>query len=329
MITVSPFTGGNVTLHKELETAKYRGEEFSYLRHVYECDDTHHRFTDTEIDEINVFQVYNQYRAKHGIPFPDEIKSTRVKYGLSASKISQILGFGTNQYRLYEGGEMPSEANGKMIRSIDNPDIFKTFLKASIGQFSAEEYAKIQTKIDKNLEKATVDRRTELVFEYQQRDRLNGFARMDMARLRNILLFFIDRFGGVYNTMMNKLLFYTDFYAYKKRVMAMSGLPYKAITFGPVPQKWDRVYSLMDDITTVEVDFDGNFMGNKLVSDVKPDMNVFDKFELGALEAVAKTFSEATSNSMTKTSHKEKAWLEYKDRHDFIDFSEAFYLLAM
>jgi DNA-binding transcriptional regulator YiaG/uncharacterized phage-associated protein len=329
MITVSPFTGGNVTLHRELETVKYRGEEFRYLRHVYECDDTHRRFTDTEIDEVNVFQVYNQYRAKYGIPFPDEIKSTREKYGLSAPKMSQILGFGTNQYRLYESGEMPSESNGKIMRSIVNPIIFKTFLESSIGQFSTEEYVKIQTKIDKNLEKATVDHHAELVYEYQHRDRLNGFARIDMARLRNILLFFIDRFGGVYNTMMNKLLFYTDFYAYKKRVMAISGLSYKAITFGPVPQRWDRVYSLMDDITTEEVDFDGNFTGNKLVSNVKPDMNVFDEFECGVLEAVAKTFSEATSNTMTKMSHEEKAWLEYKDTRDSIDFREAFYLKAM
>lgn len=329
MITISPFTGGNVSLHQEPETAKYRGEVFSYLRHVYECDDTHQRFTDTEIDEINVAQVYNQYRSKHGIPFPDEIKSTREKYGLSAAKMSQILGFGTNQYRLYEGGEMPSEANGKTMNSIMNPIAFKTFLDASKAQFTKEEYAKILSKVEKILEKTGCDNCTALVFNHHHRDNLNGFAPMNITKLQNILLFYIDKFGGVYNTMMNKLMFYTDFYAYKKRAMAISGLSYQAITFGPVPLRWDRVYSLMDDVSTVEVDFDGNFTGNKLVSDIKPDMNTFDEFELSVLETVAKTFEKANSCSMTKTSHKEKAWEEYKDIQKPIDFIEAFYLKAL
>ena len=49
--------------------------------------------------EANIFQVYNQYRVKHGIPFPDEISGIREHYGLSAAKMAQILGFGINQYR--------------------------------------------------------------------------------------------------------------------------------------------------------------------------------------------------------------------------------------
>ena len=42
--------------------------------------------------------------------------------------MSQILGFGDNQYRLYENGDMPSEANGKILMSIQNPHIFESFV---------------------------------------------------------------------------------------------------------------------------------------------------------------------------------------------------------
>ena len=42
-----------------------------------------------------------------------------------------ILGFGTNQYRLYEMGEVPSESNGKMIRSAMNPQVFLDLVRST------------------------------------------------------------------------------------------------------------------------------------------------------------------------------------------------------
>ena len=69
-------------------------------------------------------QVYNQYRDKFNIPFPDEIMLIREKYGLSAIKMSEILGFGINSYRQYEAGEMPSVANAKLIQMADDPKKF-------------------------------------------------------------------------------------------------------------------------------------------------------------------------------------------------------------
>ena len=61
---------------------------------------------DTALDTENMEQVYQQYRKRYGIPSAKEIMATRKRYGLSATRISEILGLGTNQYRLYESGEM-------------------------------------------------------------------------------------------------------------------------------------------------------------------------------------------------------------------------------
>ena len=135
----SPFTGGHATLRHELSELTFRKEKFQYVHQFYECDETKERFTTTALDEVNVGQVYNQYRAKYGIPFPDEIKRIRQRYGLPASKMSQILGFGDNQYRLYENGDMPSETNGKILMSIQNPQIFESFVINARNQFEEEE----------------------------------------------------------------------------------------------------------------------------------------------------------------------------------------------
>ena len=67
----SPFTGGNATFKFEPSELTYHKKVFKYIHMFYECDETRERFTTTEIDEINIAQVYNQYRAKYGIPFSD------------------------------------------------------------------------------------------------------------------------------------------------------------------------------------------------------------------------------------------------------------------
>ena len=93
----SPFTGGEAILKKELRTMNFRKEPFEIWFRFYKCKDSGEQFTTDELDTVNTNQVYNQYRAKYGIPFPDEIKAIREQYGLSAHKMSEILGLGTNR----------------------------------------------------------------------------------------------------------------------------------------------------------------------------------------------------------------------------------------
>lgn len=55
----SPFTGGNVSLQQENSELVFRKEKFQYTYLYYECEDTKEHFTTTEIDELNLAQVYN------------------------------------------------------------------------------------------------------------------------------------------------------------------------------------------------------------------------------------------------------------------------------
>ena len=149
MITKSPLTGGRVILHKEPDKLMFRNEEFEYTSYEYECADTGQRFTDLELDEKNMKQIYDQYRERHDIPTPAELTAIREEYGLSAAKMSEILGLGTNQYRLYEEGQMPSETIGKMLRSIQTPSVFLSYVEGCRHQMSEEEYTKLCKKIQK------------------------------------------------------------------------------------------------------------------------------------------------------------------------------------
>ena len=53
----SPFSGGNAVLRCEPSTLTFRKEDFCYIHQFYECEDTHERFSTTELEEANLAQV--------------------------------------------------------------------------------------------------------------------------------------------------------------------------------------------------------------------------------------------------------------------------------
>ena len=121
VVITSPFTGGKVREVFKQETMSFRGENYLVHSKYYVCEDTGQEFTTTEQDDSTLNDLYAQYRIKHGIPFPDEIASIRKRYGLNQSQIGKLLGFGVNQWARYEGGQVPSESNGRLSRMSSEP----------------------------------------------------------------------------------------------------------------------------------------------------------------------------------------------------------------
>ncbi len=325
----SPFTGGETILKSERRELVFRKETFSYVAQFYECVDTKEQFTTTELDEVNISQIYNQYRVKYGIPFPDEIKGIREQYGLSATKMSEILGFGANQYRLYENGEMPSEAVGKTLRSIMEPEVFMMYVKSSRNQFSEAEYEKIHAKLTHVINRFSETNRVDLRFNCEKRSSLNGYAPQSYEKIKNAILFYIKELGSVFSTKMNKLLFYTDFYSYRTRGVGITGLAYRAIQFGPVPIKWNVLYSSIDCVDVDIIPFVNGGAAERLISFVEPDMTKLTKDEQKILNIVLDKFAKCSSTDISAISHKEDAWINYHDKSQAIDYSEAFTLKAL
>lgn len=143
----SPFTGGATKFEKEPRVLEFRKDSFEVLFHYYVCVDTREQFTTTDIDTLNLNQVHNKYREKYGIPFTDEIKNIREKYGLSAAKMSEVLGLGANIYRNYEAEEMPSVATGRLIRLAQDPEEFAKLLEMSKNSLEQHEYDRVKKEI--------------------------------------------------------------------------------------------------------------------------------------------------------------------------------------
>lgn len=300
---------------QEVRTTVFRKEEFSYIhRGIVDADGE--MWTTTEMDEANIFQVYNQYRVRHGIPFPDEISAIRKHYGLSAAKMSQILGFGINQYRMYEDGEVPSISNARTIIAAREKDVFMSFIEASKSDMGDQEYRRIKTKV----EAAEGDfKPTTWPSEF------TGFRSLSTDKVANVVSSILKTIGSTFVTKMNKLLFYADFIHYKNHGYGITGISYRALPFGPVPDQWGALYSSLPGIDMEEFVYPSGQSGIKLDAVVYGE-SALSKAEQKTIEKVCQLFSEMTAGEISQTSHLEKGWIQNKDNRAIISYQDAFAL---
>lgn len=333
----SPFTDGEATLRYEKKDLEFRKDVFSITQLYYTCNDTGEEFTTDALDQVNVNQLYNQYREKHGVPFPDEIREIREQYGLSAAKMSEILGFGANSYRQYEAGDIPTVASGRLIQAAKAPEGFRKFLDDSRAVLTEREYQRFSERVD-NLIAESSDKMwehlfTEQIFHHARPTEYTGYRRPSLKRVAMMIAFFSTHIRDLWKTKLNKLLFYSDFLHYKRSGYSISGIAYRAIPFGPVPAAYAKLYVKLQDDQYANVDLiefnDGNY-GEAISPTTKFEADAFSETELKTLADVVGKFGTCTTKQLVNTSHQEKAWQENEGTHSLISYQRyAFELDAM
>ena len=314
---LSPITGKPMTLVAEPESTEFRGEKFCYTHLSYKCEDSGRQFTTTELDAANENQVYNAYRERHGIPFPSEIMKLRQYYGLSASMMSEIMGFGANQWRYYEADKVPNESNSRTISAIRSKSVFLDFLTSSRTKIGDKNYFKIKEKVESLPDYIRPTQPTEN----------SGFVSFSEKKIAEMIKFFCKNMDSVFVTKMNKLLFYSDFLKYKNEGFGMTGINYRAITFGPVPDRYGEIYSRAEGVEMEDYIYQDGNSGTLLSTSEEPDMSVFSDTEKEILSQVAKKFKYYSAGKISEQSHREKGWIECIEGKKIIPYSYAFDLV--
>ena len=329
----SPTTGKEMILIKEKRSFDFRKETFDIVYHYYKCQDSKEQFTTTALDEVNMNQVYNQYRDKLNIPFPDEIFKIREKYGLSASKMSSILGFGTNSYRQYESGEMPSVSNARLIQMIEDPAKFIEMVELCVclDDKTTSKYSMRARELmeEKNRSIFNFNLKNYLLGNHLA-DIYSGYRNPNLDKFSEMVVYFSTQVQP-YKTKMNKLLFYADFLMFKQSCFSISGMRYKAIEMGPVPNNFQSIFENLatnDIIDILFTTFPQGYIGEqfKARKDRPFNASLFSEAELEVLNKVAKVFKSTRTNAMVELSHLEEAWKKNEKDKNAISYEYAFEL---
>lgn len=327
----SPATGKKMQVKKVWKRLPFRKEEFDVLFHTWLCVDSGEEYEDDLFANINYNQVLNQYRERHNIPFPEDIKAIREQYHLPAIKMSRVLGLGDNTYRQYEGGEIPTQANARLIQMAADPKKFLEMLQLSDLQ-DEKQTITARTNAEKLLKKKNVkeDAIRDFLFGRRCRTRFTGYTLPDFNKFTEMILFFCTD-KNTWKTKLNKLLFYADFTFYKYHGISISGARYHPIDMGPVPNNFNSIYELLDNKGILKVDhktFPDGGVGEKYTPERDFNESAFTPDELETLQTVKKKLKDISTQEIIELSHKEKAWSENKNYKSHpIDYRYAYELL--
>lgn len=329
----SPLSGKEMKKKSRGDVLTVRKEAFDILYHYFYDEDNDEEFTDEELETLNLNQAFNKYREKHNLPFPDQVKAIREKYGLNQTKMAEVLGFGVNVYRQYENGEIPSISNGRLIQAAEDPHEFKRLVYKSqaLSGIALEMVLERIHKLIAQSEDFTVSALpVYLMTGGTPADAtiFTGYKTPCLKKLTEMVVYFAGSIKP-WKTKLNKLLFYADFLHYKKSAYGISGAEYYAITMGPVPNNFCSLFEYMAAHQHVDVtyhEFKTGSVGEQfsLHQNRKFNPELFDEEELKSLEQVASILGKSSTGDIIDMSHQENAWLDNIGNKAKISYTYAF-----
>ena len=111
----------NTKIITKKETYEVCGESIEVEAKVLVCSECGEEFFCEELDNATLVDAYNEYRRRHKLLFPEEIKEIREKYGLSQRGLAKLLNWGDKTIFRYENGFIQDKAHNSLLLFLREP----------------------------------------------------------------------------------------------------------------------------------------------------------------------------------------------------------------
>lgn len=288
------------------------GESVEVDARILVCADCGEEFYCEEFDNETLVNAYNEYRRKHKLLFPDEIKKIREQYGLSQRSFAKLLNWGDKTICRYENGSIQDKAHNSLLLLLREPENMRDYLAENeimLDNKQKDKLLETVDKLEKNI-KYRSGRKFLNQFFSEVPSEENGFKAFDYEKLCAMVLFFSNKSGELLKTKLLKLLNYSDMVFYQENGISISGTKYVHLPYGPVPENFDILFGTMaaDHIAHIEVVYEGGYEKHQVIPERDVPYGVLSGTELVVLERVYKKFVDFGSVEISNYSHKEKGY---------------------
>ena len=314
----------DLTLKKERETNKIKDREIVIDAEFYICNECGEDFATAGQMERALNDGYNKYREMEGIIFPEEIINIRKKYNASQKAFAKILNMGELTINSYEQGSLVAKSMSDFIKLMEHPENFTELFEKNKSKLSTGQIKKIESSLS-NQKIHTYCKDLDQMIEVKEK--YTGYSRPDWGKyiaMLQMILFYAGK--ELYKMVLIKIAFYTDFAAYKKNVRSITGWPYAAINFGPVPDEWKTIFHKAEECGYLQSRMDEEECGElfALPENYNPEhiKSQFSEKELKIIMDVTGKLKNKTATELKNLTHLEDAWLK-TDHASRIDYKYA------
>ncbi len=152
---------------------------------------------------------------------------------------------------------------------------------------------------------------------------------LQISKFKNVLLYILERCAGKPNvgeTVLYKLLYFSDFNYYELYEEHLTGAKYRKLPFGPVPQKLDTIIGQMIEkgqLQRVKSEYHG-YPQTRYLPLMKADLTKLMASEKEIIDRVIEQMSDWSAAAISNYSHKDMPWLASKEGAE-INYELVFY----
>ena len=96
-----------------------------------------------------MLSAYNEYRRKHKLLFPEEIRKIREQYGLSQENFAKLLNWEDKTICRYENGSIQDKAHNSIILFLRKPENMKIYLTENEVTLDEKQIKKLLKTVEK------------------------------------------------------------------------------------------------------------------------------------------------------------------------------------
>lgn len=302
------------------------GETIEVDAQVLVCAECGEEFYFEELDNATLVRAYNEYRRKHKLLLPEEIKKIREQYGLSQRSFAKLLNWGDKTICRYENGSIQDKVHNSLLLFLREPENMMTYLTENevlLGERQKAKLLAVVEHLERN-EEYRMGRRFLNLFFSKAPCVENGYRAFDYDKFCAMVLFFANKSSELLKTKLMKLLNYSDMIYYKENGISISGTRYAHLPYGPVPVNFDILLGTMaaDHIAHIEVFYDNGYEKHQVIPEEKMSDGVLSDDELEVLDRIYNKFASFGSVDISNYSHRERGYAETK-KGEIIPYSYA------
>jgi transcriptional regulator with XRE-family HTH domain len=256
--------------------------------------------------------------SKHKIDM--NIKLSKKQIGQRITELRKMKGLSQEELAKKVKMSRPSLAQIELgNRSVDILELQKLslVLEFSLDDFMSKDFSASQEIEGKEEKKSK-----------KEEERIS-VPTLQIDKFKNVLLYILTKCAGKPNvgeTVLYKLLYFSDFNYYELYEEHLTGAKYRKLPYGPVPQRLDTIINQMIENNQIERIKTPYFdkLQTRYIPLVNPDLKRINGAEKEVIDKVIDQMSDWSAAAISNYSHKDMPWLASKEGEE-INYELAFY----
>lgn len=291
----------------------FKGKWVEYPARYEYCPNTDAYTATDEMIDLNDISFKDAYRKAVGLLTSEEIISIRNMYGVSQKNFSKILGWGSSTITRYENHQVQDIVHDDVLRKVgDDPKWFIKLLQRSKDDLSEKayhKYLKIASEVYHSHRNRYLKDSIEALYASFEGDYdLTGDTKINIDKIVEVINYLALKVREIHKVKLMKMLWFSDFLYYKKEEKSITGLAYRALPMGAVPEGHETLL-LLDGVCYEEIQYDEyENSGYKLYPSQGVQFNKLTESEKNTLDEVIRLFQYDSAKEIVDKMHQEEAY---------------------